>query len=317
MPLAWTFEAIVTLRRWAYGSKRLRQVELPVPVIVVGNITVGGTGKTPLVLWLAERMTDWGLRPGIVSRGYGGRVGKRSRLVTPRDTVSDVGDEALLLARRGVCPVCVGADRVDAARVLIEQGVNVIVSDDGLQHYRLARDLEIAVLDGERRMGNGRLLPAGPLREPVDRLAVVDLVLVNSDGCDPQEFGFRLVPGELVSLAEGQTRPLAAFSGKDVWVVAGIGNPGRFLRLLRAARINVHPVEVADHGFVDLERLRQYEDMPILMTEKDAVKYPASTGIDAWYLPVEVDPCPQTEARVTETVGRLLGCSAPPARSER
>ncbi len=188
---------------------------------------------------------------------------------------------------------------------MLEQGVELVISDDGLQHYRLARDLEIAVLDGDRQLGNGRLLPAGPLREPVQRLAEVDLVLVNGHSCESGDLAFTLRPRALVSLSGGRTVDLSDFEGRDVWAVAGIGNPDRFFGLLRDNGIHVHPVAVADHGFVDLEQLTGRKDWPILMTEKDAVKY-AGSDSDAWYLPVQVELCPQTETQLVRSLGHLL-----------
>ncbi|HHQ13802.1 MAG TPA: tetraacyldisaccharide 4'-kinase, partial [Chromatiales bacterium] len=307
----WLYRGVITVRRKAYQLGLLQCVRLPVPVVVVGNITVGGTGKTPLVLWIAQKIVERGYRPGIVSRGYGGRGQRRPRLVTRQDRVSGVGDEALLLARHAGCPVCVGSDRVQAAQLLLEQGVELIISDDGLQHYRLARDLEIAVLDAGRQVGNGRLLPAGPLREPVQRLAKVDLVLVNGQDCGSGQLAFVLRPDALVNLSGAQVAGLSDFGGRDVWAVAGIGNPDRFFTLLRDNGIHVHPVAVADHGFVDLERLTEREDWPILMTEKDAVKY-AGSNTEAWYLPVQAELCPQTETQLVQSLGRLLDRASRP-----
>lgn len=286
-PLAFLYGLIVAARRAAYRSGLLRSHRLGVPVIVVGNLTVGGTGKTPVVAWLARQLRAAGHRPGIVSRGYGGRAGRGPQLVSTTDAAELVGDEPLLLAREAGVPVCVGSDRVAAARRLLAEGVDLIIADDGLQHLRLARDLEIVVLDGGRRLGNGALLPAGPLREPARRLAEVDFVLVNGEGAGPGETAFRLEAGDALRLDGGESRPVKAFAGQRVRVVAGIGNPGRFLRDLAARGIDAEPVPVADHGRVDLAALLAADPGPILMTSKDAVKYPSFPSANAWVVPVE------------------------------
>lgn len=310
-PLGWLFGAVVRARRWAYGAGWLRVHRVGVPVIVVGNITVGGAGKTPLVIWLADRLHAGGHRPGVVSRGYGGRMGRGPHLVAPGDDAAAVGDEALLLARRAGCPVCVGSDRVAAARSLAARGATVIVADDGLQHYRLHRDREIVVVDGERGLGNGRLLPAGPLREPATRLQAADLIVTNGGG-NRSGPGFTLQPGAAVNLANGDTRSLESWRGQTVRAVAGIGNPARFHGLLAAAGLRVVPVTVADHGRVDLAALAAESGDPVLMTEKDAVKYPRAPG-NCWYLPVRLVPGPDMESAVARLLQDLPPGPAPVA----
>jgi tetraacyldisaccharide 4'-kinase len=261
-------------------------------VIVVGNLSVGGTGKTPLVCWLVERLRDLGFKPGVVTRGYGGSS-RDARLIEPTDDPNVVGDEPILLARRTGAPVAVGRDRPTASQMLIDAGCDVVVSDDGLQHYALARDCEIVVIDGERRFGNGRLLPAGPLRETPQRLATADAVVVN--GGPVAAMGGAALDGALrmrleartaVSLIGGAHKPLDEFAGHSVHAVAGIGNPERFFNLLRA-----HGIEVAAHPLPDHARLRAadigFDDrLPVLMTEKDAVKCAAIAGPCHWYVPV-------------------------------
>jgi tetraacyldisaccharide 4'-kinase len=306
LPLAWLFSMAVALRRQAYRSGLLRSQRVGVPVVVVGNITVGGTGKTPLVAWLASRLRAEGFRPGIVSRGYGGRPQASPVRVTDASTANEVGDEPLLLARLTGVPVVVCTNRVAAARLLAVSGADIVVADDGLQHYALARELEIVVLDGLRRIGNGRMLPAGPLREPRARLSEADLVLVNGGAAKEGELGFNLRSLDAVALNGGERRALDGFSGRDAWVVAGIGNPERFIEALRQRGIRPTAVEVPDHGRVDIGRMRARSAWPILMTEKDAVKYAGENCPDCWYVPVEVEIQPQVQAAVMARVRAVL-----------
>lgn len=289
LPLSWLFRLAVQLRRWFWQSGLGRPQRLPVPVIVVGNITVGGTGKTPVVDWLVRTCRTAGFVPGIVSRGYGGRPRSAPYLVQPDDDPAEVGDEPLLLRRRTGVPVCICTDRVAAGQRLLAEGVDLIVADDGLQHYALARDIEIAVVDGERRLGNGWMLPAGPLREPASRLAAVDAVLLN--GGEGFEGGtvFQGRLADAVALDGSERRSLESFHGQQVRVVAGVGNPQRFHAQLAAAGMRVIPVPVADHHSVSLERLFQDADTPVFMTEKDAVKYRPLPGCALWVVPMEID----------------------------
>ncbi len=297
-PLSGLFGRLVEFRRRAYRDGRLRSRSTRVPVIVVGNITVGGTGKTPVALWLAERLKALGSKPGIVSRGYGGHVGPVPVNVTERSDPAVVGDEPLLMARRVVCPVAVHPDRFAAAELLAEMGCDVVIADDGLQHYGLARQFEIAVVDGRRGFGNGRLLPAGPLREPVSRLQAVDRILLQG-GADAQVEGsfagnprvtrFTLAPGELRSLHGGRELPLASFAGKTVHAVAAIGNPRRFFDLLESHGLNVIPHAFADHAALSRRELEFGDEHALIMTEKDAVKCESIAPPDSWYLTVTVD----------------------------
>lgn len=293
-PLSWLFGLLVWLRRGLYRVGVLRTERLPVPVIVVGNLTVGGTGKTPLTLWLAGELRALGLRPGIVLRGYGGRASAPQLVDADADAVS-VGDEALLLARRSGCPVAVGRDRVAAARLLLGQGVQLIIADDGLQHLRLGRDVGIAVIDGVRGFGNGRLLPAGPLREPVSALARAALVVQNGGegsrypgALRMQLAGELLLPLQAPPGATGAAHglPLAQWRGRSVHAVAGIGNPERFFASLRAAGLELRPHAFADHHAFSAADLAFGDDLPVLMTEKDAVKCRSCAGPQHWYLPV-------------------------------
>ena len=285
-PFSALFCVLVLLRRLLYRTGLLHSESLAVPVIVVGNITVGGSGKTPLVLWLADYLRQHGYRPGVISRGYGGEATVWPQAVTAESDPREVGDEALLLARRGTCPMVVGHDRVAAARrLLAEYEVDVIISDDGMQHYRLQRDIEIAVLDGERRLANGLCLPAGPLREPAGRLKSVDFIVTNGAGREG-EWAMQLEAGEAVPLLGGEGRALSYFFNQSVHAVAGIGNPGRFFATLRA--LGLKPIE---HAFPDHHPYRKGEldfndTAPVLMTEKDAVKYFGYAESRHWYLPV-------------------------------
>lgn len=281
-----------------------RAVVLPVPVLVVGNLTVGGSGKTPVVIALAEALGALGWRPGVVSRGYGGR-GRGCREVPADGDPALFGDEPVLIARRTGVPVVVGRDRVAAARdLLARHPVDLVLADDGLQHHRLARDVEVCVVDGRRRFGNGRLLPAGPLREPPARLAGVDLVLANGPA-QPGETAFSLVPGEPWRLADGQRRPLAGFVDTAVHAVAGIGDPARFFETLRGQGLRVIEHPFPDHHRHRPEDLAFGDGLPVLMTEKDAVKCVAFTGPDWYALPVAAS---LPEAAVSGLHARLSSC---------
>ncbi len=305
LPFAGVFRVLVGTRRWAYRAGWLRVHRLSVPVIVVGNLTTGGTGKTPVTAWLVDLCRTAGFRPGIVSRGYGGKPSPEPRLVSPVDDPSEVGDEPLLLRRQTGVPVCVDVDRVSAGQRLVGEGVNLIIADDGLQHYRLHRDLEIAVLDGERRLGNGFLLPAGPLREPAGRLRNVDMVLVNGGPARMGEFALQSRISGLRAL-DGSTRcALEDLRGQSVRTVAGIGNPARFNAQLAAAGLRIQAIPVADHGRVDLAALSRESSVPIVMTEKDAVKYAPVSGCPVWVASLELSVPPEVGARVLERIRAL------------
>ena len=285
LPLSWLFALLSALRRGLFRSGLLRAPALPVPVIVVGNISVGGTGKTPIAVWLVKQLIDRGHRPGIVSRGYGGESARQPRLVTDKDAKA-YGDEPVLLAALTGCPVCVCGDRVAAVRLVAQEGVTVVISDDGLQHYRMRRVAEFVVVDGERGFGNGHLLPAGPLREPVSRAYASDAMLINGQSDQLTGIPFTLEQRDAVNLATGASRPLSAFAGQRVWGVAGIGNPGRFYRQLAKAGLQIDEVPVPDHGSVSIEGLLRQKDQPVVMTEKDAVKYPDVSAENIWCVPV-------------------------------
>ena len=287
LPFAWLFELLAITRRAAYRRGLVERPELPLPLIVVGNITVGGTGKSPIVAWLAKQLIAQGRKPGIVSRGYGGSPSQQPVRVDEHVDPALVGDEPVMLARQTGCPVYVCADRVAAVQAIAAEGIDVVIADDGLQHYRLRRAVELAVVDAERGLGNRLLLPAGPLRERANRLETVDGVLLNGSGSELPGLHFYLKAGGLKSVGGEGVAELSDFEGRRVWSVAGIGNPERFSRLLENAGIQVDAVPVPDHGIVSLASLRQQHPQPILMTEKDAVKYRDNKTEDCWYLPVE------------------------------
>jgi tetraacyldisaccharide 4'-kinase len=298
LPLTWLFSAVVAFRRWAYRVSLFRSRRIDAPVVVVGNIAVGGTGKTPVTLWLATALSERGFRPAIVSRGYGGSPGDSPRTVDADSEPAVVGDEALLLAARSDCPVIVHPDRVAAAAAAVDAGADVVIADDGLQHYRLARDFEIAVVDGERGLGNGTLLPAGPLREPASRLSEVDAVLVQrqSEGdagflrrtTDRQPLPFSLEPVAIARLDGSETRAIERFAGKTVHAVAGIGHPERFFRLLESRSIGVHRHPLPDHATIEPADIAFDDGLPVLMTEKDAVKCRWLDTRNCWYVVVDV-----------------------------
>lgn len=322
-PLGWLYGAVMAVRRAAYRAGLLPSFLLPVPVIVVGNITVGGTGKTPVVAWLVGEARALGFRPGIVSRGYGGRVGRGPRRVMLGDEAAVVGDEPLLLARETAVPVCVGSDRVAAARSLVAAGCDLIVADDGLQHLRLGRDAEVVVVDGARLSGNGRLLPAGPLREPWSRLGRVDMVLVNGPPAREPHWpapglchGFSLVPGDAEQFAGAGRRPLASFAGQRVYALAGIGNPDRFRRTLAAGGLQPELLGVDDHGRAGKAELARATSAPLLMTMKDAVKYGPGDrppGAEWWQVPVRLEPTAEARAALLQLLQRCRGKVRPGA----
>jgi tetraacyldisaccharide 4'-kinase len=286
--LSTVYGAAAGLRRSAYAIRLARPAQLPCPVIVVGNLTAGGTGKTPLVCWLAGQLTELGYKPGIVSRGYGGSS-RRARLVHDSDDPALVGDEAILLARRSRLPVAIGRDRPEAARLLIYAGCNLIVSDDGLQHQALPRVCEIVVVDGDRRFGNGRLLPAGPLREAPARLKQASAVVFNG-GDAPGGGGLRmrLLATNAVAMKFGTARPLREFCAQPVHAVAAIGNPQRFFATLRAAGLTVIEHPLPDHARLKIDDISFEDDLAVLMTEKDAVKCREISGPHHWFVPVSV-----------------------------
>ena len=285
------------------------------PVIVIGNITVGGTGKTPLVIWLANALAGRGYRVAIVTRGYGGRSKTWPREVNASCDSREVGDEPVLMAQKTAALVIADPDRVRAAQQAVARGADVILSDDGLQHYRLSRDGEIVVLDGARGLGNGRLLPSGPLREPPGRLAEVDMVLVNRrvDKARPLELPesvaraeFRLVPTAVRALVTGERRSLDSFRHLKIHAVAGIGNPQSFFQSLRAAGLHILEHALADHADLQPGDLQFGDSAPVLMTEKDAVKCQSFATDRHWLVETEVQLSSEHREQVLSVLDSVL-----------
>ena len=275
-------------------------------IIVVGNITAGGSGKTPLVIRLCRLLGQAGYRVGVVSRGYG-RTESELRVVTSTSSPDAVGDEPLLIAHRAGVPVVVAADRCAAARELLKQQVDIVICDDGLQHHRLPRSIEICVVDGSRGFGNGRLIPAGPLREPISRLNSVDHIVINGEmenwPLEAEAQSMQFVTGMLRSLDDGMAWRLSQFKGCKAHAVAGIGNPDRFFSLLRQSGIHVIEHSFPDHHAFkagDFEQMSK--DFPILMTEKDAVKCTRLGLHNAWALSVNAVLPPQWETALIQQV---------------
>ncbi len=312
-PLSQVFAALAALRRLLYRAGALAVTRLPVPVIVVGNINVGGTGKTPLVIWIIQLLRENGYHPGIVCRGYDGSAGTPQRVAAGSDPAV-VGDEAVLLARRCGCPVWVGARRVAAARALLaaHPECDAMISDDGLQHYALARDVEIAVIDGGRGFGNGMLLPAGPLREPLQRLDRVDALVVNGAALFPRTLlpagtpAFDMTLGgrtfyDLLNPAR-QAGP-EHFTGQRVHAVAGIGNPRRFFDHVRELGIAFTGHPFPDHHAFEAADLACADADAVLMTEKDAVKCERFGSAKLWALRIDAE----VDLALGELILRKLG----------
>jgi len=299
-PASLLYRILVRLRRAAYRKGLLRSRRVDAPVIVVGNITAGGSGKTPLVAWLAGYLAEQGFRPGIVARGYGGRATSWPQQVRPDSDPAVVGDEAVLLAGMTGCPTAVGPDRVAAAEALLRYNdCNVVISDDGLQHYALQRDIEIVVIDGVRRFGVGFMLPAGPLREPVKRLREADLRVVNGIGASG-EHPMKLKSCVAHNLRDPNvTKPLKDFRDCKIHAVAGIGNPERFFQSLRQVirRVEEHPFP--DHYCYRANDLRFEDDAPVLMTAKDAVKCRRFALGHEWYVPVQAELSKEFQMRLS------------------
>ncbi|MDO8412231.1 MAG: tetraacyldisaccharide 4'-kinase [Gallionellaceae bacterium] len=304
LPVSFIFRLLVAVRRMVYRSGLRTSHKLAVPVIIVGNITVGGSGKTPLTLWLAQQLIEYGWHPGIISRGYGGTA------TTPQvvHAVSDpeqTGDEAVLMAQRNLCPVWIGANRPAVARALLQAHpeCDVLLSDDGLQHYRLQRDVEIAVLDGVRGVGNGFMLPAGPLREPVARLKQVDAVVVNGGVAHAGQYAMQLRGDVFYNLLNPETVAHAAdFLGMKLHAIAGIGHPQRFFSYLKHLGLQVSAHAFPDHHRYLPADLAFADADAILMTEKDAVKCAAFALEKCWALRVDAHADPTLIQPILERI---------------
>lgn len=290
----------------------MKSVKVAKPVIVVGNIGVGGNGKTPVVVHLIELSKTLGLKPGVISRGYGGKAETYPYLLDKNSTSTQAGDEPILIYQRCHVPVVVGADRVANAQCLIEQGCDIIISDDGLQHYRLQRDLELVVVDGKRLFGNGLLLPAGPLREGTWRLTQADLVIYNGNKpvhlivANDQSLLMTLAATDVINIKTGEQVSLTNFINDQqaINAVAGIGDPQRFFDTLTTLGFDLAQQQgFVDHKDFTLDDFNQFKtDLPLLMTEKDAVKCQTFAPIHWWYLPVTANFCQQDEQTLRQTL---------------
>ncbi|EOU1294999.1 tetraacyldisaccharide 4'-kinase [Cronobacter sakazakii] len=289
LPLSWLYGLISGAIRLSYQLGLRKAWRAPVPVVVVGNLTAGGNGKTPVVVWLVEQLQQRGIRAGVVSRGYGGKAAHYPLVLSAATTPAQAGDEPVLIYQRTGAPVAVSANRAQAVQALIDNaGPQIIITDDGLQHYALARDKEIVVVDGVRRFGNGWWLPAGPMRERASRLKQVDAVITNGGEARPGEIAMQLEPGLAANLRSGERRPVNTL--ENVVAMAGIGHPPRFFATLEKCGLTpVKTVSLADHQALretDVLALLS-EGQSLLMTEKDAVKCRAFAHDNWWYLPVD------------------------------
>ncbi|HDR2792400.1 TPA: tetraacyldisaccharide 4'-kinase [Enterobacter asburiae] len=291
LPLSWLYGLVSGVISLLYRLGIKRAWRAPVPVVVVGNLTAGGNGKTPVVIWLVEQLKARGIRVGVVSRGYGGKAAQYPLLLTSDTTTAEAGDEPVLIYQRTGAPVAVSPVRSEAVQALLaEHDVQIIITDDGLQHYALARDKEIVVIDGVRRFGNGWWLPAGPMRERASRLKSVDAVIVNGGVAEQGEIPMHLHPGLAVNLLTGERKAVALLPA--LVAMAGIGHPPRFFTTLEqcGARLE-RRVPLADHQAFVPEQVAAFTvpGQTLIMTEKDAVKCRAFAKENWWYLPVDAE----------------------------
>lgn len=288
LPFSWLYGAISIIRRFAYQKGWLSSWKSPVPVVVVGNLTAGGNGKTPVVIWLVEQLKQQGFHVGVVSRGYGGKSDQYPLVLSSDTTPAMAGDEPVLIYHRTGAPVAVAPNRRDAVSALLAQyPLDIIITDDGLQHYALQRDYEIVVIDGQRRFGNGWWLPAGPMREREGRLNSVDAVIVNGGQTQHNEIAMSLEGDIAVNLKTGEKKPISAF--QHAVAIAGIGHPPRFFHSLREKGLDLSNTKAfSDHSAYLLEELKQLTPNHeiLMMTEKDAVKCQQFAQDNWWYLPV-------------------------------
>lgn len=307
LPVSGLFCLLAKLRALFYKKGWLASYRAPLPVIVVGNINVGGTGKTPLIIELVKQLQARGHKPGVISRGYGGNASSWPQQVTAESTAQQVGDEPVLIFQRSGCPMVVGPDRrADIEQLLQLADCDVILSDDGLQHYALQRDLEIAVIDAQRQLGNGFCLPSGPLRETAARLLTVDLVLLN--GGDSSQCSFKLAAGICTPVGKTDlpSRDLSEFKNCRVHAIAGIGHPQRFFSMLQENGIEVIPHAFADHYVYQLDDLQFADELPVLMTEKDAVKCSQFALSRHWSVPVSAELSTTAQQQLDQLLNSLL-----------
>lgn len=289
LPFSLIYHLIISGRRLAYRLKLFKQNHVDVPVIIVGNISVGGTGKTPAVIWLANALKQAGYNPGIISRGYGGQAASYPQAVEPTSDPFIVGDEPVIIRRQTGCPMAVSPLRIEAANYLLKHHqCDVIISDDGLQHYALARDIEIVIVDGIRLFGNRYCLPAGPLREPITRLRAVDFVIFNGGENVTSRYVMTLNPEQAINIADNAIKkPLNSFKNQAVHALAGIGHPDRFFNTLRDGGLTITAHYFADHHQFTADDCQFDDQQAILMTEKDAIKCQSFATDNMWYIPVK------------------------------
>jgi tetraacyldisaccharide 4'-kinase len=291
VPFSMIFDDFRRIKLFLYKIGVYKKSKLSVPVINVGSITVGGTGKTHLVLWLARFLREQGYKPGIVSSGYGGNSEIWPQWVDDQSMAEQVGDEAVLMARRVDCPIVVGSKVIKACQMLLDKSnSNVILVNDGLQQYSLINDIEIAVIDGERRFGNGYMLPCGPLREPVERLQKVDLVIVNGIETEENEFSMTIKGDSVINCVTNEEKLLNDFSKQPIHAIASIGNPKHFFDLLERKSISLDSHAFSDHHNFTGNNISFKDDKPVLMTEKDAVKCLDFCSEKCWFVPITVKP---------------------------
>lgn len=312
-PVSCLYLMVIRLRKVLYRRGFFDVHRVSVPVVVVGNITVGGTGKSPLVCHLVKALQEEGFKPGIVSRGYGAKLDKyQVREVLTTSLPSEVGDEPLMLKKKLGCPIFVGPSRALAAKTLEKKGCDIILSDDGMQHYALHRDIEICVFDGQRKWGNGHLLPMGPLREPLSRLKSIPYLVVNGasqarsygqSALSQKAFNMTLHAESLINLHSAEQKTLSTLSGERVHAVAAIGHPERFFDTLTASDITVEPHAFGDHHAYSEGDFQFNEALPIVMTEKDAVKCESFKLEDAWFLPVSAHLNGDLAGQIIKDVG--------------
>jgi tetraacyldisaccharide 4'-kinase len=304
-PLSLLYRLIIWCRQALYNVGIFKQYRFPVPVIIVGNITVGGTGKTPFVIWLVKQLKRAGLQPGIISRGYGGKADHYPQLVSPQSDPGIVGDEPIIISRHTGCPMVVSPNRVAASMMLLQQSdCNIVIADDGLQHYALGRDIEIVVADGQRLFGNQYCLPAGPLREPLSRLKRIDFMVHN--GNPLADYNMELLQGQAINLADSELKKdLSHFINESVHAIAGIGNPQRFFNQLSEQGLTIQPHAFFDHHRFVITDLQFDDNKPILMTEKDSVKCQSFANKNMWFIPIEATISGKLEQQILQKLAGL------------
>lgn len=308
LPFSWLFAAMTTVRRWLFKQGILKSYAAPKPVVIVGNLSVGGNGKTPVVIWLVEKLAERGIKCGVISRGYGSKSEVYPLMVTDKTNPVQGGDEPVLIAKRTKAPVCISANRQQAIEHLLAyEDCDVIISDDGLQHYKLQRDVEIVVMDAERALGNGFVLPAGPLREGESRLGDVDVVITNGGENAYTDTVMRLIPHYAINLVTKEKRLLTEF--KQASAFAGIGNPQRFFTMLRSFGIElIETYGLQDHQAFSAEFVAKFDkNRPHLMTEKDAVKCAEFAQPNFWYVPVEAEISGEKSQWLLDKIQQLSG----------